>query len=108
MRTHGSSWLPCAMAKHNYFDHGNFIGRIRHTNYLTGISTWAVGENIAWGSGSYSTPGSIVNQWMHSPPHRQNILNRRFREIGIGIAQGTPESGYPDGATYTTDFGARG
>src|SRR2546427_115710 len=43
-----------------------------------------------------------------APPPGQNILTRRFREIGIGIAQGTPESGYPDGATYTTDFGARG
>jgi uncharacterized protein YkwD len=47
---------------------------------------------------------------MHSPGHRANILNRRFRDIGIGIVLGAPvivpvSSG---AATYTTDFGVKG
>ncbi|MEA2391126.1 MAG: hypothetical protein QOK31_1235, partial [Solirubrobacteraceae bacterium] len=37
--------------------------------------------------------------------HRANILRGSFREIGIGIALGTPAGG--SGATYTTDFGAK-
>jgi uncharacterized protein YkwD len=46
--------------------------------------------------------------WMHSPGHRANILSRTFKEIGIGIARGAPESGQGgDAATYTTDFGFR-
>ena len=42
---------------------------------------------------------------MNSPPHRHNILHRKFREIGIGIARGVPVRANYDGATYATDFG---
>ena len=40
-----------------------------------------VGENIASG---YSTPEAVVAAWMNSPGHRDNILNRFYKEIGIG------------------------
>jgi uncharacterized protein YkwD len=94
------------MARNNYFEHGNYVGRIRSTAYLSGARSWTVGENIAWGSAELATPASIVVAWMHSPGHRANILDRQFREIGI--ARGTPVGGERDGATYATDFGARG
>jgi uncharacterized protein YkwD len=96
------------MARRNYFEHGNFVGRIRAVDYLSGASSWRVGENIAWGTGRYARPAAIVRAWMNSPPHRRNILNSGFREIGIGIARGVPRSGLGGGATYTTDFGTRG
>src|SRR2546423_4088224 len=66
------------MAANHYFAHGDFIGRIRSSNYLSGARSWSVGENIAWGSGYLATPKSIVYTWMHSPPHRANILNGGF------------------------------
>jgi uncharacterized protein YkwD len=97
-----------AMEARNFFAHGNFVGRIRSANYLQGARSWKVGENIAWGSGVLGTPAEIVDAWMHSPGHRANILNRGFREIGIGIARGTPNRSYNDGGTYATDFGTRG
>ena len=97
-----------SMAARNFFAHGNFVGRIRAADYLLGARSWRLGENIAWGSGSLSTPREIVDSWMRSPGHRANILQRGFREIGIGIARGTPDRSYPDGATYATDFGTRG
>ena len=96
------------MARHDFFAHGDFVGRIKATDYLAGAGAWTVGENIAWGAGPYATPKGIVRMWMNSPPHRDNILSRRFREIGIGIARGAPRGGVSDGATYATDFGARG
>ena len=94
------------MAARNFFEHGDFVGRIRRSNYLAGAGAWTVGENIAWGGGSLATPRAIVNMWMHSPGHRANILNAHFHNIGIGIARGTPAPGV-GGATYATDFGAR-
>jgi uncharacterized protein YkwD len=96
-----------AMTAHHFFAHGDFVGRIRSARYLRGAHGWTVGENIAWGSWDYATPGSIVEGWMHSPPHRANILNGRFREIGIGVSRGAPVGGMARAATYGTDFGTR-
>jgi uncharacterized protein YkwD len=65
------------------------------------------GENIAWADGQKASPAEIVDLWMHSPPHRKNILRAQFVEIGIGVAPGAPErprSTDPP-VTYTTDFG---
>ena len=96
------------MARENIFEHGDFVGRIRAVNYLSGAGSWRVGENIAWGTGSYGTPAGIVRMWMNSPGHRHNILSSSFRDIGVGIARGAPRGGVSGGGTYVTDFGARG
>jgi uncharacterized protein YkwD len=99
------------MVRRNYFSHdslsgSSFVDRIRHTGYLSGRGAWIVGENLAWGGGDRSSPESIVRAWMDSPGHRANILQRRFRQIGIGLVLGAPEwPGFP-AATYATDFGA--
>jgi uncharacterized protein YkwD len=90
-----------AMARKNFFEHGDFAARIRRAGY----HGYTLGENIAWGSLSYSTPKSIVRLWMHSPGHRANILRPQFTQIGIGIARGAPERGVHGAAVYTTDFG---
>lgn len=100
------------MVSRHYFSHVSQAGRdvvdrLTNTGYLGGGGSWTVGENLAWGAGSRSTPREIVQAWMHSPGHRANILNRSFREIGIGVAFDTPEHGLT-GATYTTTFGRRG
>ena len=47
-----------------------------------------------------------VAAWMHSPPHRQIMLDRRFREVGIGIVAGAP-AGKSGGFTYVGEFGRR-
>ena len=64
-----------------------------------------IGENIGFGTGSLSRPASIHSAWMHSTPHRAAMLSRRFREVGFGIAPGIPFRS--QGATFTTDFGAK-
>ncbi|MGO5542996.1 leucine-rich repeat protein [Blautia sp. HCP3S3_H10_1] len=39
------------------------------------------GENIAVGQ---TTPSGVMNSWMNSEGHRENILTARFKTIGIG------------------------
>jgi uncharacterized protein YkwD len=65
------------------------------------------GENIAWAAGRRASPFEIVDLWMHSPPHRENILRREFTEVGLGLARGAPATQRSNGTpwTYTTDFG---
>lgn len=99
-----------AMAQKRFFSHtslsgASFVDRIRRTGYLSGARSWALAENIAYGSGRRSSPRAIGTAWMTSPAHRANILSRAYNAIGIGIASGTPSGG--GGGTYTTDFGRR-
>ena len=100
------------MVRRRYFSHSSLsgvspLGRIRRTGYLHGARRYLVGENIAWASGSQATPKSIAQAWMRSPGHRANALRRRFRDVGVGIAEGAPEWGVLAAATYTCDFGRR-
>lgn len=44
------------------------------------------GENLAR---DFSDPSSAVNAWMNSPTHRENILNPNYKEIGVGVVQGS-------------------
>lgn len=44
------------------------------------------GENIAYG---YSSAGAVMNGWMNSQGHRDNILRSSYSRIGVGyVAQG--------------------
>lgn len=40
-----------------------------------------VGENIAAGQPSAE---AVVEAWMNSPGHRENIMNPNFKELGVG------------------------
>jgi len=102
------------MVRQAFFDHRSPGGstldsRVRKTSYLQGARSWGLGENIFYGTGSLSTPGQTVSAWMHSPGHRRNMLDRSFREVGVGVAPGAPVRlrSSQTAATYTTDFGRR-
>ncbi len=104
------------MVSERFFDHvspggSTMLDRIKRGDYLRSGRSWIVGENLAWGSGGAQTPAKIVRAWMKSPGHRKNILNGRFRDIGIGITEGAPVRGVTaanGAATYVNNFGARG
>ncbi len=100
------------MIERDYFSHDTkggkgFDVRLRTFGYgPDGYRSYAIGENIAYGSGQYGEPGSRMDAWMKSEGHRHNILNGEFREIGVGTYTGT--YGNTDGVTmYTADFGVR-
>lgn len=84
------------------------VDRIRATGYIPGPEFgYIIGENLAWGTLSLSTPQAIVEAWMASPDHRANILETRYVDTGIGIAPAVPASlsGGSPGATYAQEFG---
>ena len=93
-----------------YFSHTGRDGstirtRLGAAGYLPRNGGWAIGENLAWGTGALATPASIMRAWMNSPGHRENILNPEYREIGIGVVTGNPASPSGAGATYANAFG---
>jgi uncharacterized protein YkwD len=52
---------------------------------LSTCRTRSAGENVAYG---LTNGRSVVRAWMNSQGHRDNILNRGYRHIGIGARQG--------------------
>jgi len=101
-----------SMAFGDYFEHVGPAGqtplaRIRGAGYISSRAGYEVGENIAWGTLSLSTPRAIVATWMASPGHRANILDPRYRETGIGVSPHPPAAlaHGQSGAIYTQDFG---
>ena len=98
------------MVTHRFFAHvspsfGAITDRARRAGYVR-IHDYALGEDIAWGEGELSTPTAIVTAWMNSPGHRAVILDRDFRDVGVGIATGVPVASEMPGATFVLDVGA--
>lgn len=101
-----------SMDSANYFSHsspggGTPQGRIQRTGYMAGASAWAIAENIRWGAGRGSAKAA-VGAWMRSSSHRAALLSPSYRELGVGVAIGSP-TGHGEGnsAIYTTTFGFR-
>jgi uncharacterized protein YkwD len=98
------------MVKRRYFSHTepdglNVVERILHSGYLGRFGNWRIGENLGWGWGRGATPRSIVTAWMKSKPHRRNILNRSFHDVGVAVATGSPRANRSGSITYVIDFG---
>jgi uncharacterized protein YkwD len=74
------------MARRNYFEHRGRDGsqpkdRVLRAGYEPRLS----GENIAFGPESAE---EVVAGWLDSPGHCANIMDPRFKDIGVGLATG--------------------
>jgi uncharacterized protein YkwD len=79
------------MAEKNYFEHVDPAGhspadRVRAVGYQEKL----VGENIAYGPKSVD---EVVQGWLDSPGHCENIMDPRFAEMGIALAPGHVKRG---------------
>ena len=81
------------MLVRRFFDHTTpdgvpFQARIR-ARYRHGVS--AMGENI-WSASGYNPNNAqylakeIMDSWMRSPGHRENLLSPDFTHLGVGIS----------------------
>lgn len=67
---------------------------------------WAGAENIAWGQHRLGNPRQVFRSWMRSSGHRQNILSRNFRALGVGLRKARFQ-GHRGAQLWTTHFGKR-
>ncbi len=76
------------MATNNFFSHQGLDGKkVNNRANAMGIKKWrSLGENIAYNRGYDNPVESVVESWMKSPGHRENILNNRWEKSGVGIA----------------------
>jgi uncharacterized protein YkwD len=74
------------MAQHNYFEHEDLAGRTPADRVkAAGYQEKLVGENIAYGP---TSADEVVQGWLDSPGHCENIMNPKFAEMGIAYAAG--------------------
>ena len=92
-------WLSSDMASKGYFAHGAFAQRMNAFR----VRGPRMGENLAWGNGSFGSPQVIVREWLNSPAHRENLLRAGYRRVGIGAAVGT-YAGVAGARMVTADF----
>jgi uncharacterized protein YkwD len=74
------------MARRNYFEHQGSDGssprdRVQHEGYRLRLT----GENIAFGPDSIA---EVVQGWLASPGHCANIMDPRYRDMGVAVALG--------------------
>jgi uncharacterized protein YkwD len=88
------------MANHDYLDHTGHDGsspadRVTRTGYK-----WkAIGENLASG---ITTPEEVVNGWVGSPHHCENLMSSRFTQMAVAYVVNPASSG---GIYWTQMFG---
>ena len=76
---HAENMARLARMAHKLPGGPGFRARMRR-NGIDGLAA----ENVAWGQ-----PDIVraVASWMKSPPHRRNLLNRRFGGVGVASAE---------------------
>ncbi len=72
------------MLRRGYFGHGALAARMHEF----GIEAYPLGENLAWGTGRSGEARAVLRIWARSPWHRENMLNRQFHRIGLGMPVG--------------------
>lgn len=81
----------CDMARRGYFSHNGAGGTTPKTRVKkVGYRTCLTAENISFG---WRSVDQVMNDLMHSPKHRQNILRRNVGAIGIGFVPRTGNQG---------------
>ena len=94
---------------HESADGSSFWRRVERYYAPDGAAFWSVGENLLWSAPDVDAKRAL-ELWMASPHHRENILNPRWREIGIAAVHAHAAPGTFHGldvTVVTTDFGVR-
>ena len=75
----------CDMAEKGYFSHTSpTYGSPFDMMKQFGISYRSAGENIAEGQ---RNPSEVMQAWMNSQGHRENILKNDYTHLGVGYCQ---------------------
>ena len=100
------------MAQDGYFAHESADGSPfwkRVQRFYARTRFWSVGENLLFASPTID-PNGALKLWLASPEHRRNLMNPRWREIGVSAVHATSAPGTYQGmdvTIVTTDFGVR-
>jgi uncharacterized protein YukE len=76
------------MFKYQYFAHQSPNGQeVADLAEVFNYQFMAIGENLAMGN--FLNDQELVQAWMDSPGHRENILSETYQEIGVAALKGS-------------------
>lgn len=74
-----------AIVANRTFKHDGFGDVIAQTSYAYGRPSVFVGENLSCG---FRRSDSIFSAWLRSPLHKKNIVEERFKSVGVATIRG--------------------
>jgi len=100
--TAAAEWKARHMARYGYVEHDDPAPPVQRTPFermqACGYPEALLAENIAAG---YDSPASVMDAWLGSGGHRENIEHPQFLAIGVGVARSAGGTLY-----WTQDFGS--
>jgi uncharacterized protein YkwD len=106
---HSRELIQAGVFQHDSPDGTSFARRLKRFYSATGYARWAAGENILYSSTALNADAAI-GAWLDSAPHRRNLLDPSWREVGIGTVRADSAGGVFGGDptwVITMDFGVR-
>ena len=106
---HSRSMATRGFFGHNSADGSPFWQRVKRHYGSAGYPFWAVGENLVWASPQLSAKKAL-RMWLGSPSHRRNLLEPKWRELGLSAVRVEHAPGVYDGldvTIVTANFGVR-
>lgn len=106
---HSTEMVEVGYFGHRSSDGSDFSLRIKRFYAPGAKRSWLVGENLAWQAPNLSA-NQAVREWLASPGHRENLLRRSFRDVGIAAIRASAAPGVFGGRrvlVLTVNFGTR-
>jgi uncharacterized protein YkwD len=102
------------LALHGLFAHewtdGSPFGTWIQRFYPRGAARfWSAGENLAWSTPDL-TAARAADLWLKSPAHRRTLLDRRWKQVGVGVVEAGAAPGIYGGGDVVIvagEFGVR-
>ena len=83
--------------------------RLKRFDPASGYRSWSAGENLIYNRSAIDAHVAL-RAWLDSSPHRENMLDPSWREVGVGSLHASSAGGTFAGRptwVITIDFGAR-
>ena len=104
-KRHNETMLADDCFRHRCKGEPGINRRVRKTGYTRGERAYRFAEVL----GYENTPRQMLDRWLHSGINRHRMLQRDFRDVGVGVGWGAPVAGQDDSrfTTYTVVVGWR-
>ena len=106
---HSREMLDGGFFAHDSPGGASFVQRLKRYYTASGYSSWSAGENLIYNNAQMDA-NEAIQVWLDSPPHRENMLDPTWREVGIGSLHAASAGGAFGGDptwVITMDFGTR-